>query len=95
MAVRWEQEQPDGKAVTSSTSEAVSEITLNPDVMQIPPAPEGWSLLLLLNTSSRRRGRGNVVIPKGYCHFHGPALEARIKLRRFRNRCFAGAQRPS
>jgi len=34
--------------------------------MQIPPAPEGWSLLLLLNTSSRRRGRGNVVIPKGF-----------------------------
>jgi hypothetical protein len=35
-----EQEQPDGKAVTSSTSEVVSEITLNPEVMQIPPAPE-------------------------------------------------------
>src|SRR5882757_1146547 len=66
MAVCWEQEQPDGKAVTSSTSEVVSEITLNPEVMQIPPAPEGWSLLLLLNTSSRRRGRGNVVIPKGF-----------------------------
>jgi hypothetical protein len=40
MAVCWEQEQPDGKAVTSSTSEVVSEITLNPEVMQIPPAPE-------------------------------------------------------
>jgi hypothetical protein len=40
MAGCWVQEQPDGKAVTSSTSEAVSEITLNPEVMQIPPAPE-------------------------------------------------------
>ena len=40
MAVCWEQEQPDGKAVTSSTSEVVSEITLNPEVMQIQPAPE-------------------------------------------------------
>ena len=40
MAVCWEQEQSDGKAVTSSTSEVVSEITLNPEVMQIPPAPE-------------------------------------------------------
>jgi hypothetical protein len=28
------------KTVTSSTSEVVSEITLNPEVMQIPPAPE-------------------------------------------------------
>jgi hypothetical protein len=33
MAVCWEQEQPDGKAVTSSTSEVVSEITLNPECM--------------------------------------------------------------
>ena len=40
MAVCWEQEQPDGKAVMSSTSEVVSETTLNPKVMQIPPAPE-------------------------------------------------------
>ena len=40
MAVCWEQEQPDGKAVTSSTSEVVSEITINREVMQIPPAPE-------------------------------------------------------
>jgi hypothetical protein len=40
MAVCWEQEQPDGKAVTSSTSEVVFEISLNPEVMQIPPAPE-------------------------------------------------------
>jgi hypothetical protein len=40
MAVCWEQEQPDGKVVTSSTSEVVSQITLNPEVMQIPPAPE-------------------------------------------------------
>jgi hypothetical protein len=40
MAVCWEQEQPDGKPVTSSTSGAVSEVALNPEVMQIPPAPE-------------------------------------------------------
>jgi hypothetical protein len=39
MAVCWEQEQPDSKAVTSSTSEVVSEITFNPEVMQIPPGP--------------------------------------------------------
>jgi hypothetical protein len=60
MAVCWEQEQPDGKAVTSSTSEVVSEITLNPEVMQIPPAPEesGYqNVAALVGLSAIRRQR--------------------------------------
>ena len=59
MAVCWEQEQPDGKAVTSSTSEVVSEITLNPEVMQIPPAPEesGYqNVAALVGSSATRTG---------------------------------------
>jgi hypothetical protein len=61
MAVCWEQEKPDGKAVTSSTSEVVSEITLNPEVMRIPPAPEesGYQNVAALfgssGTQTRRR----------------------------------------
>jgi hypothetical protein len=57
MAVCWEQEQPDGKAVTSSTSEVVSEITLNREVMHIPPAPEesGYQNVAALLGSSETR----------------------------------------
>ena len=64
MAVCWEQEQPDGKAVTSSTSEVVSEITLNPEVMQIPPAPEEFgyqNVAALVGSSETRTLAGNCV----------------------------------
>ena|SRR5271155_2358570 len=57
MPVCWEQEQPDDKAVTSSTSEVVSEIALNPEVMEIPPAPEesGYQSVAALVGSSATR----------------------------------------